>query len=219
MNADLVGLADRLMLIAADVETMTVVLPPVGQRNITARVADLRACADSILAVAATKPAGWIPKWQLNGKPWAWTAHDEESAAGLTGLVPLYLHPAPVNKASGVVPVEEANLVPHVHPERGPGYFFNEALKGSTPATELRALAGAEVGVEPDVALLASMACCLNHGFGLNNPGQQERQLRDMRKLWDEMMGRGFYSPENRERYASMLAIPPPPGSGRGGVG
>lgn len=141
MTTELVELADRLMLIAADVETMTVVLPPVGQRNITSRVADLRACADSILAIDATKPAGWIPKWQLNGKPWAWTAHDEESAAGLTGLVPLYLHPAPVNKASGVVSVEEANLVPHVHPERGPGYFFNETLKGSPPATELRALA------------------------------------------------------------------------------
>jgi len=62
---------------------------------------------------------------------------------------------------------------------------------------------------EPDQALLVSMATCLRHGFGLDTVGQQQSQLRDMRKLWDEVMGRGYYSPANRERYVAMLAARP----------
>lgn len=62
---------------------------------------------------------------------------------------------------------------------------------------------------EPDQALLVSMAVCLRHGFGLDTPEQQQSQLREMRKLWGEVMGRGFYSPDNRERYVAMLAARP----------
>ncbi|HGM6729550.1 TPA: hypothetical protein ACKQBZ_000595 [Stenotrophomonas maltophilia] len=62
---------------------------------------------------------------------------------------------------------------------------------------------------EPDQALLVSMAVCLDHGFGMATLEQQESRLRDMRKLWDEVMGRGYYSPENRERYIAMLAASP----------
>lgn len=62
---------------------------------------------------------------------------------------------------------------------------------------------------EPDQALLASMAMCLRHGFGLDTPEQQQSQLREMRKLWDEVVGRGYYSPQNRERYVAMLAARP----------
>ncbi len=62
---------------------------------------------------------------------------------------------------------------------------------------------------EPDQALLVSMAVCLDHGFGLLTPEKQRSQLREMRKLWDEVMGRGHYSPANRERYAAMLAARP----------
>ncbi|HHA2690821.1 TPA: hypothetical protein ACOEPG_002800 [Stenotrophomonas maltophilia] len=62
---------------------------------------------------------------------------------------------------------------------------------------------------EPDQALLVSMAMCLSHGFGLDTPEQQQSQLREMRKLWDEVMGRGYYSPDNRERYVAMLAARP----------
>lgn len=62
---------------------------------------------------------------------------------------------------------------------------------------------------EPDHALLVSMAMCLRHGFGLDTPEQQQSQLREMRKLWDEVMGRGYYSPANRERYVAMLAASP----------
>ncbi|MRG98824.1 hypothetical protein GIY21_00795 [Xanthomonas sontii] len=69
----------------------------------------------------------------------------------------------------------------------------------------------AQVPDEPDQALLISMATCLNHGFGLLPADRQHAMLRDMRKLWDEVMGRGFYSPKCRERYTSMLAAAPAP--------
>lgn len=52
-NPALMELAERILLIAADVETMTVVLPPVGQRNITKRVADLREAATQLRTAAA----------------------------------------------------------------------------------------------------------------------------------------------------------------------
>lgn len=65
------------------------------------------------------------------------------------------------------------------------------------------------VPVEPDTALLVSMATCLYHGFGLLDEGRQDSMLHDMRKLHEEVLGKGYYSPENRERYLSMLAAAP----------
>lgn len=62
---------------------------------------------------------------------------------------------------------------------------------------------------EPDHALLVSMAMRLDHGFGLASPERQESRLRDMRKLWDEVVGRGYCSPATRERYSAMLAARP----------
>lgn len=62
---------------------------------------------------------------------------------------------------------------------------------------------------EPDKALLVSMAMLVYHGFGLLTPEQKQSQLREMRKLWDEVMGRGYYSPDNRERYVALLAARP----------
>lgn len=62
---------------------------------------------------------------------------------------------------------------------------------------------------EPDQALLVSMAMLVYHGFGLLTPEQKQSQLREMRKLWDEVMGRGYYSPANRELYVAMLAARP----------
>ncbi len=62
---------------------------------------------------------------------------------------------------------------------------------------------------EPDEALLVSMAMLVYHGFGLLTPEQKQSQLREMRKLWDEVMGRGYYSPDNRERFVAMLAARP----------
>lgn len=65
----------------------------------------------------------------------------------------------------------------------------------------VRLLAG-----EPDVALLCSMATCLNHGFGLLNDDRQRVMLDDMRKLYDEVVGKGYYRLENRSRYTEYLA-------------
>ncbi|HDS1550693.1 TPA: hypothetical protein QEK98_002948 [Stenotrophomonas maltophilia] len=77
-------------------------------------------------------------------------------------------------------------------------------------APDMRALVAALTPPEePDQALLVSMAVCVSHGFGLDTPEQQQSQLREMRKLWDEVMGRGYYSPDNRERYVAMLAARP----------
>lgn len=65
------------------------------------------------------------------------------------------------------------------------------------------------VPVEADQALLISMACCLNHGFGLLDEVAQYSMLYDMEKLYDEVVGAGYYSQENRERYLAMLAAAP----------
>jgi hypothetical protein len=59
--------------------------------------------------------------------------------------------------------------------------------------------------LEPDTALLVSMATCLNHGFGLLGTTRQQSMLRDMRKLWDEVMGRGYYRPERADFYMGMI--------------
>jgi hypothetical protein len=69
-------------------------------------------------------------------------------------------------------------------------------------------------GREPDPALLASMATCLNHGFGLLDAGTQAAVLADMRKLWAEVVGLGYYTPANRERYIAALATQPTPAGG-----
>jgi hypothetical protein len=57
----------------------------------------------------------------------------------------------------------------------------------------------------PDIALLASMATCLRHDFGLLDAEQQRSRLADMRKLWDEVIGLGYYSPNVRGRYLAHL--------------
>lgn len=73
------------------------------------------------------------------------------------------------------------------------------------PALLREAAAALTPPEEPDQALLVSMAMCLDHGFGMAAPEQQQSRLRDMRKLWEEVAGRGYYSPDNRERYVAML--------------
>lgn len=80
-----------------------------------------------------------------------------------------------------------------------------------------RALTGEKAGPvdEPDQALLVSMATCLDHGFGLHDAKRQQSVLYDMRKLWDEVMGRGYYRPENHQRYLAYLASPAPDKEGK----
>lgn len=50
------------------------------------------------------------------------------------------------------------------------------------------------------------MAVCLDHGFGLLAPEQQESTLHDMRKLYDEVVGRGYYRPERDGLYQGFVS-------------
>lgn len=59
---------------------------------------------------------------------------------------------------------------------------------------------------EPPVGLLVSMAMRINHGFGGDSPRSQEVQLANMRKCWEEVVGLGFYRPQNDELYKSHIA-------------
>ncbi|XTQ92606.1 hypothetical protein ACQR5W_11845 [Xanthomonas sacchari] len=97
----------------------------------------------------------------------------------------------------------------------GEGYYY-PGVQGAWEVWQAALASQAQVPGEPDQALLISMATCLNHGFGLLPADRQHAMLRDMRKLWDEVMGRGFYSPKCRERYTSMLAAAPAPEVDRG---
>lgn len=72
----------------------------------------------------------------------------------------------------------------------------------------LEGLDGAKGGEEPERELLVSMAVRLDHGFGLRDEEWQAATLRDMRKVWEEVMGRGFYSPERKAFYSSMTTPP-----------
>lgn len=88
------------------------------------------------------------------------------------------------------------------------GYYDHEGL--STASRDATTPDGWQlVPVEPDPALLTSMATCLNHGFGLLTKEKQDGQLYEMRKLYDEVVGKGYYSPKTRERYLAMLAAAP----------
>jgi hypothetical protein len=49
------------------------------------------------------------------------------------------------------------------------------------------------------------MAVCLDHGFGLLSPERQASKLYDMRKLYDEVVGQGYYHPEREGYYQSFV--------------
>ena len=75
---------------------------------------------------------------------------------------------------------------------------------GMTCAKRLGAdLPGA--GTEPAETLLVSMALRLDHGFGLREPAARQAVLEDMRKVWEEVVGKGFYNPEHADRYRAYM--------------
>lgn len=61
------------------------------------------------------------------------------------------------------------------------------------------------VPVEPHLGVLVSMAVCLDHGFGLLPVERQESRLYDMRKLYDEVVGKGYYQPTREEYYQNFV--------------
>ncbi|KQV66591.1 hypothetical protein [Caulobacter sp. Root343] len=109
----------------------------------------------------------------------------------------------------------------HCGPEKHVAYYIQPKQDPvTTPAQVL-------VPVEPPVELLVSMAIRQDHGlgvpgyydqpiFGGENIGHEARMrsaIGDMRKLYEEVVGAGFYSPEHAERYRALAP------SDDGGVG
>lgn len=62
------------------------------------------------------------------------------------------------------------------------------------------------VAENADPALLAFMAATLNHGFWLQDAALRKTGLEDMGKLYDEVVGNGYFTPAIRQRYAELLA-------------
>ncbi|CAG9165648.1 hypothetical protein [Cupriavidus pinatubonensis] len=60
--------------------------------------------------------------------------------------------------------------------------------------------------VAPDIALLASIAVCLNHGFGALKTECQEAQLATARQVYNEVAGIGAYRPGRRDEFLSWLS-------------
>jgi hypothetical protein len=74
------------------------------------------------------------------------------------------------------------------------------------------------VPTNPPIGLLMSMAIRADHGLGV--PGYYDQfkdqgvthaqrvdaALRQMRQLWEEVVGLGFYSPEKEAEYAALAA-------------
>lgn len=57
----------------------------------------------------------------------------------------------------------------------------------------------------PPLALLVSMALRVNHGFALDDERSQQVQLADMRKVYEEVSGHGFYSLDRTEYYRGLV--------------
>jgi len=126
-------------------------------------------------------------------------------ATGLRGLE--------IHQPNHVVGVSPAEVNEEVESASGPGWGVWTTDPYYT-AAQMQAYAraaveqGAPEGREPARELLVSMAICLDHGFGLRDARSQEATLYNMRKLWDEVMGRGFYSPERKAFYRAAAPAP-----------
>lgn len=84
----------------------------------------------------------------------------------------------------------------------------------------LRKLAGPELQPlpeEPPMALLVSMAIRQDHGLGsqgyydMFGPGEHEKRFKlaiaEMRKIYEEVAGHGFYSVERESYYLSLVPV------------
>lgn len=64
------------------------------------------------------------------------------------------------------------------------------------------------VPIEAPVGLLASMAMRHNHGFGLLERAHQLSILRDMKKIHEEVVGKGFWNYKDPRPIHLALALP-----------
>lgn len=58
----------------------------------------------------------------------------------------------------------------------------------------------------PSEGRLISMALRYRHDFGLLADNPQQSILSQMKQLYEEAIGAGFYSPEKEEHYKAMIA-------------
>lgn len=91
----------------------------------------------------------------------------------------------------------------------------------AAPSSEAVARSEVVVPREPSIGRLVSMAIRSDHGLGCHGyydllPFQQgghakrfESAIRDMRQLYEEATGQGFYRPEREAEYAAMIAAAP----------
>lgn len=107
-------------------------------------------------------------------------------------------HSLPHHTASGEAVIRRAATTAYTN-------GFQDAKRcfaGATTAAPESAVHHAE----PDVALLASIATCLDHGFGTLTTGRQKALLAAARKVYDEVVGIGYYRQENRRDYLRWLS-------------
>lgn len=109
------------------------------------------------------------------------------------GFVILLMIAKKRNKDAGVTELQPLSAPPAATSESA------EAASSAIQATHVY------VPIEPDPALLISMATRLTHGFGLLSRETQDSMIHDMRKLHDEVVGNGFYNAHNRRRYLETL--------------
>lgn len=107
-------------------------------------------------------------------------------------------HSLPHHTASGEAVIRRAAATAYTN-------GFQDAKRcfaGATTAAPESAVHHAE----PDVALLASIATCLDHGFGSLTTDRQKALLADARKVYDEVVGIGYYRQETRGEYLRWLS-------------
>lgn len=80
--------------------------------------------------------------------------------------------------------------------------FRNKRDEAKRELAELRR--GVEVTRSPSKGLMVSIAMRLHHDFGLLTDRRKELVLSDVRRMFDEISGNGFYRPEKESEYATM---------------
>lgn len=127
-----------------------------------------------------------------------------------------------------------AKLAAHVRPTCGELWAEAERLLNrTTPPSAPVGVDSVMVPKEPSEGVLASMAIRYDHGlgvpgyydqpvFGAENGGHKRRMestVSTMRKLYEEVVGAGFYSREREEEYVALAQQPAAAGELAGLVG
>ena len=121
-------------------------------------------------------------------------SHEEKLHAGL-----LAVYDVGVREGRFTAPI----AAPAPEPVAGKGFSTHAEV-----ADEVRhalVIREAVLPEQPPLSLLVSMALRVNHGFGLDDIRSQQVQLSDMRKVYEEVSGQGFYRRERAELYRGLV--------------